>query len=211
MKVNKFLPIISLFLCLFTLSACGKKDNQDIDFTNDEESIEPISPYVDELSDAKIQISQSLDPNQEFKIDYQTRNPDGQGQAFFKVESIKEINSAGQKTPESGKKLVLAKIAVMGNQDNSGDPSTFNQIGDNPSPQFVLIDKNNNKTYVEDSYYSDGYTQANNLFELSKITMDHQKWIHTAIVFEIDSEQLVDLALRFVNPNGQLEFYDIND
>lgn len=211
MNTSKTLSIISLLFCLFLLSACGKKNNQDVSFSNDEEFIEEISPYTDELANSKIKISQSLDLNQEFKIDYQTRNPDGQGMASFKIKSIKEIPAAGTKTPEPNKKLILAEIAVMGDQNNRGDPSTFNQIGDNPSPQFVLVDKDNNKTYVEDSYYSDGYTQANDFFELSKITMDHQKWINTAIVFQIDSDQAIDAAFRFINPQGQPEFYDVKE
>ena len=211
MNTSKTLSIISLLLCLFLLSACGKKNNQDINFTNDEEFVEELPAYTDELANAKIKISQSLDLNQEFKLDYQTRDPDGQGRASFKITSISQIDTAGAKTPQPDKKLILAKIAVMGDQNNRGDPSTFNQIGGNPSPQFVLIDKANNKTYVEDSYYSDGYTQVNGLFELSKITMDHQKWISTAIVFHIDSDQPVNAAFRFINPNGQLEFYDIKE
>jgi len=211
MKTIKIFSIISLLLCSLVLSACGKKDQGDIGFTNDEELVEEFAPYTDQLANAKIQISQTFSLNQEFTVDYQSKDPDGTGQASFKARSIKEIDTAGQKTPDEGKKLILVEISVMGNKDNRGSPSTFNQVGDNPSPQFVLIDQDDNKTLVETTYYSDGYTQSEDLFELSKITLDHQKWVNTAIVFQIDTDQSPNLAFRFINPAGDPEFYDIEE
>ncbi len=206
----KTVTIISLLFSSILLGACGKKDSNNVSFTNDEEIVEDISAYTDQLADTKIKIDQNFSLNQEFTITYQTKDPDGSGRASFKARSIKQIDTAGQKTPDEGKKLILVEISVMGDENNKGSPSTFNQIGDNPSPQFVLIDKNKNKTLVETTYYSDGYTQSADLFELSKITMDHQKWVTTAIVFQIDADQTADLAFRFINPGGQPEFYDIN-
>jgi len=211
MKAIKIFSIISLLSCSLILSACGKKNQSDIDFTNDEELVEEFAPYTDQLADAKIQISKTFPLNQEFTVDYQSKDPDDTGHASFQARSIKEIATAGQKTPDEGKKLVLVEISVMGDENNQGSPSTFNQVGDNPSPQFVLIDQDNNKTLVETTYYSDGYTQSENLFELSKITMDHQKWVNTAIVFQIDANQQPNLAFRFINPGGHPEFYDIEE
>jgi len=211
MKTIKIFSIISLLFCSLVLSACGKNDTGDVSFTNDEEMVEEFAPYTDQLADAKIEISQTLTFNQEFTVDYQSQDPDGTGQASFQARSIKEIDTAGQKTPDEGKKLILVEISVMGNENNQGSPSTFNQVGDNPSPQFVLIDQDNNQTLVETTYYSDGHTQAKDLFELSKITMDHQKWVNTAIVFQIDADQSPDLAFRFINPAGDPEFYDIKE
>ena len=209
MKTTKIIFIISLLFCSLTLSACGKKDQSDVDFTNDEEMVEEFAPYTDQLADAKIKIDQTFTLNQEFIISYQIRDPDGTGRASFKARSIKEIDTAGQKTPDEGKKLIVVEVSVMGDETNKGSPSTFNQVGDNPSPQFVLIDLDKNQTFVETTYYSDGYTQSNDLFELSKITMDHQKWVNTAIVFQIDSDLEPKLAFRFINPGGNPEFYAI--
>lgn len=211
MKTIKIFSIISLLFCSLVLSACGKKNQADIGFTNDEELTEEFAPYTDQLADAKIETSQTIDLNQEFTVDYQTKDPDATGQASFQARSIKKIDTAGQKTPDEGKKLILVEISVMGDEDNQGNPSTFNQVGLNPSPQFVLIDKDNNKTLVETTYYSDGYTQSKDLFELSKITIDHQKWVNTAIVFQIDTDQSPNLAFRFINSAGVLEFYDIKE
>jgi len=180
-------------------------------FTNDEELVEEFAPYTDQLADAKIQVSQTFSLNQEFTVDYKSKDPDGTGHASFKARSVKEIDTAGQKTPDEDKKLILVEISVMGDENNQGDPSTFNQVGDNPSPQFVLIDRDKNKTLVETTYYSDGYTQSKDLFELSKITIDHQKWVNTAIVFQIYTDQQPNLAFRFINPEGNPEFYDIEE
>ena len=180
-------------------------------FTNDEELVEEFAPYTDQLADAKIQVSQTFSLNQEFTVDYKSKDPDSTGHASFKARSVKEIDTAGKKTPDENKKLILVEISVMGDENNQGDPSTFNQVGDNPSPQFVLIDRDNNKTFVETTYYSDGYTQSKDLFELTKITLDHQKWVNTAIVFQIDTDQQPNLAFRFINPAGDPEFYDIEE
>ncbi len=193
------------------MSACGKKDQSGVSFTDDEELVEEFAPYTDQLADAKIQISQTFPLNQEFTVDYKSKDPDATGQASFKARSIKGIDTAGQKTPDEGKKLILVEISVMGDEGNQGNPSTFNQVGNNPSPQFVLIDQDKNKTLVETTYYSDGYTQSKDLFELSKITIDHQKWVNTAIVFQIDTDQQPNLAFRFINPAGDPEFYDIEE
>jgi hypothetical protein len=199
--------IISLVLSSLLLSGCGKKPS--VEFTNDEEMIEEFSPYTDELADSQIKITKDVNLSQEFTVNYKTQNPTGQGEASFKAISFEAIDSAGVHTADEGKKLVLVKIAVIGNRTNQGNPSTFNQVGANPSPQFVLIDKDKNKTYVEETYFSDAYTQDNDLFELSKITIDQPTWLSTAIVFQIDANLEADLAFRFINPEGDLEFYDV--
>ena len=117
--------------------------------------------------------------------------------------------SVAGRTPNEGKKLVLAEISVKGNPKNQGNPSNFNQVGEHPSPQFVLVDPKASRNYVEETYYSDAYTVDKKLFELSKITLDHDQWVHTAIVFEVSQNLAPDLAFRFTNPEGKTEFYDI--
>jgi len=201
--------IISLVACSLFLSACGRKPA--VEFTNDENMTEEFLPYTDELADSKIKITKDIGLNEEFTLNYQTKDPDGQGEASFKALSFENLDSAGSRTADEGKKLVLVKISVIGNRTNQGSPSTFNQIGANPSPQFVLIDKDNNQTFVEETYYSDGYTQDQNLFELSKITTDQSSWLNTAIVFQVDANLEADLAFRFINPEGDLEFYDVTN
>lgn len=170
---------------------------------------ETVTPYIDKFAATPITITKTYKSNQEFKVAYKTANPDGQGIAEFKSRSVKEVTDVASRLPEEGKKLVLVEIGVKGKADNRGSPSTFNQIGDTPSPQFVLIDKSKNLSSVEETYYSDAYTNSKKLFELSKITLDHEQWVNTALVFQIDKNQSVDLAFRFINPSGQTEFYDI--
>ncbi len=194
------------------LSACGKQvgnAGKDISFSNDDEVAEEVSLYTDKFANSKVEFSQSYDLNKEFKVKYKTFDPNGEGYAEFKVKSVKEITSAGQKTPDEGKKLILAEISIKGKSTNKGQPSTFNQIGDYPSPQFVLVDTKKNLTDTETTYFSDGFTEANKLFELTKITMDHEQWVNTAIVFQIDKNIDPNLAFRFVNVDGNIEFYDI--
>jgi hypothetical protein len=207
MKLKNFgLTLTLIILPAFLLSACGKKTTPQ--FSNDSEAPE-FTPLNDTAANAAINIAQTYKINQEFKVKYKTYNPDGEGLAEFKARSIKEIDAAGTKTPGEGKKLVLVEISVKGNSKNKGTPSTFNQIGDYPSPQFVLLDKAKNHSEVETTYFSDGYTESKKLFELSKITLDHEQWVSTAIVFEIDKNITPDLALRFTNPEGKVEFYDL--
>lgn len=210
--MKKYFRLGLILLSSFLLSACkSSSSTKDVEFSHDEELVEEITPYVDELANHPTSISKQINLNQEFSVDFQTKNPDGLGKAYFKAKSIKTISAAGQKTPNENQKLILVEISVKGDPQNRGTPSTFNQVGSRPSPQFVLIDPDKNQTWVEETYYSDGYTQANNLFELSKITLDQSQWVHTAIVFQIDQNQQPNLAFRFINPQGQVEFYDIQE
>lgn len=190
------------------LSACGRSPSKTSDFSSDTDSgDQPI--YVDEYADAKINIIQTNKLNEEFKVTYKTYEPEGTGEAMFKARSLKEIAQAGENAPSEGKKLVLVEISVKGNAKNKGYPSTFNQVGDRPSPQFVLIDKAKNKSYVETTYFSDAYTTEKKLFELSKITLDHEKLINTALVFEIDKNLTPNLAFRYVDGEGKTVFYEL--
>lgn len=206
MKPTKFSPFLLLVIfSSFFLAACGPK--KEVKFSDD--SAETISPYVDKFANQKITITQTYAPNQEFKVSYKTFSPDGVGTAEFKAKSVKEVTEVDGRLPEEGKKLVLVEIAIRGNGKNKGNPTTFNQVGDTPSPQFVIIDPAKNFSEVETTYYSDAYTVSKKLFELSKITMDHEQWVNTALVFQIDKGLSPDLAFRFVNPEGKTEFYDI--
>lgn len=205
-------PILFVSLLLIsglTLFACGPKKNvSNLSFEEIDDSTP--TPYVDEFANQKINITGTYQLNQEFKVDFKTFNPNGTSTAEFKARSIKEISAAGKKTPPEGKKLILVEISVKGSKGNRGQPSTFNQVGDTPSPQFVLIDQKKNLTLVEETYYSDGYTEDQKLFELSKITLDHEQWVHTAIVFAVNSDQSPKLAFRFVGPDGKTNFYAID-
>lgn len=206
MKLIKTISILSLVMFSgLLLSACGKKP--EVKFSDD--SAEDVSPYVDKFASEKINITKTYVLNQEFKVQYKTFNPDGTGMAEFKARSMKEVADVDGRLPEEGKKLVLVEVTVKGNGKNKGSPSIFNQIGDTPSPQFVLIDQAKNYSEAETTYYSDAYTQLKKLFELSKITMDHETWINTAIVFQIDKTLAPRLAFRFVNSEGKTEFYDV--
>jgi len=210
MKATYFKSAAVIFCAVFLFSACDKKDSiNDVTFSDAENEVETISPYVDKLAGEKITITKTVPLNQEFEVIYKTYNPDDKGLALFKAKSMKEIPQAGAKTPEDGKKLILVEIAVRGNKANKGEPSGFNQIGDRPSPQFVMIDKNKNITEVETTYYSDGYTADKKLFELTKITLDQDQWVHTALVFQLNKDATPDLAFRFTSPDGKTTFYDI--
>ncbi len=188
-------------------SACGPQKPK-VSFSDDDQLAE-TTPYVDKFATEKINITKTVPLNQEFTVKYKYFQPDGVGSAQFKAKSIKEVKEVASRQPSEGKKLILVEIAIRGNAKNLGQPSNFNQIGDTPSPQFVIIDQAKNLSTVETTYFSESYTQSKNLFELSKITLDHEQWVNTAIVFEIDNSQEPSLALRFINPEGVTEFYAI--
>ena len=206
MKLRKSLTLMAIILISGTvLSSCGSKPAT----FSDDELISDITPYVDQNANQKIDLTKEIKLDQEFNIQYKTFQPDGIGTAEFKAISMKQIAKAGDNPPDDGKKLILVEISVRGKSTNKGLPSTFNQIGDYPSPQFVLIDKNKNYSEVETTYFSDSYTQENKLFELSKITLDQQQWVSTAIVFQIDKDLNPDLAFRFTDSSGKITFYDL--
>jgi hypothetical protein len=209
MHQKPLFPIVLMFASSLFFSSCGKQAAP-VSFS-DESAPEEPTPYISQLSQDTINISQTYNLNQEFKVAFVTYDPSGTGNATFKARSLKSVNEAGGAAAEEGKKLVLVEISVKGDKNNHGQPSGFNQIGQTPSPQFVLIDKNSNKTYAEETYYSDAYTKSKKLFELTGITLDHEQWVHTALVFQIDQGQTPDLALRFTNPSGQIEYYDIKE
>jgi len=190
------------------LGGCSPK-KEEISFEDDSQDV--FVEMVDEEKHEQITIAKEIKLNEEFSIEYKSFEPEGMGKAKFKAKSVKEIEDIDDIKATEGKKLVLVEIAVIGDAKNTGRPSTFNQIGEFPSPQFVMIDKEAKTSLGEDTYYSDSYTEFKKLFELSKITMDHSQWVNTALVFELDSAKEADLAFMFTNLNGQTEFYDIID
>ena len=208
MKNQKIILSLGIiFASTFLLSGCGKTTlgggSKNVSFSNDDQTVDQVTAYIDKFANEKVEFKQTYNLNQEFTAKYKTFDPNGEGTATVKAKSMKEVANAGLKTPDEGKKLILIEIAIRGKSTNKGAPSTFNQVGDTPSPQFVLVDKAKNKTDTETTYYSDGYTEANKLFELSKITMDHEEWVNTAIVFQIDKNVTPDLAFRFINLDGK--------
>lgn len=204
--------ILLLAIIAFSLSACGPITSvkKNVQFSSDDATVDQVTPYVDEFANKPVKITQTKKLNEEFSVSYKTFNPDGLGTATFKAKSIKDISSAGGLNPADGKKLILVEIAIRGNKNNKGMPSTFNQVGDQPSPQFVLVDRANNKSFVEETDYSGAYTDDKKLFALSKITIDAEQWVNTAIVFQIDKNLTPDLTLRFINPTSDTEFYAIS-
>lgn len=212
--MNKYFYPGLLITAALILTACGPTglaSKKVADFSNDDDnsSVPTPTPYIDKFTNAKVNVTQTQKVNQEFPVTYKTSNPDGTGKVIMKAKSFKSVDSVGGVSPDKGKKLYLLEIAVKGFSANKGEPSTFNQVGDTPSPQFVLVNKSQNKTFVEETYFSDAYTQANKLFELSKLTTDGDQWVNTAIVFQVDASESPTLAFRFINAQGQLEFYDI--
>jgi hypothetical protein len=207
----KALIILFCSVLLFGCSSKKTKTGEFTDFGNNDTQVEDISQYTDKLAKEKIEISKTVDQNQDFIVNFKTYEPDGVGKATFKAKSIKEIAEVDGRTAEDGKKLILIEIAVQGNTQNKGMPSTFNQIGEKPSPQFVLIDKAKNESFTETNYFSTAYTVFKKLFELDKITLDHDQWVNTALVFEIDKNLTPDLAFRFTNNLTKTEFYDIKE
>ena len=165
----KLLIILFSSLFLFGCTTKNATKTNEAKFSNDEEKVEELADYGDKLANEKIEIKETKTLNQDFPVIFKTFELDGTGNAIFKAKSIKEITEVDGRASEEGKKLVLVEIAVKGNSKNKGMPSTFNQIGDRPSPQFVLIDKASNKSFSETNYFSTSYTASKKLFELDKI------------------------------------------
>ncbi len=212
MNINlKLSSLAAVAAFTFILSGCGSPltSNKTAEFSNDDQSVDQITPYIDSLSDADIKITETKNIGQEFTIQYKTYNPDGVGKATFQAKSFNEISQAGDLTPQEGKKLYALELSVKGYKENKGSPSTFNQIGDTPSPQFVIVDKNSRKTFVEETDYSESYIAVKKFYALDKLTLDGEQTVTTAIVFEIDKNLTPDLAFRFVNSQSNTEFYDI--
>jgi len=205
---KRLTKLITVLICFLLLGACGAK-KEEVSFEDDTQDV--FIEMVDEEIHDEMIFTKELKLNEEFSVEYKTYEPEGVGKAKFKAKSIKEIEDIDGVKASEGKKLVLVEIAVIGDAKNTGRPSTFNQIGDYPSPQFVMIDKAAKTSLVEDTYYSDTYTEFKNLFELSKITMDHGQWVNTALVFELNSDKETDLAFMFTNLEGKTEFYDITN
>jgi hypothetical protein len=210
------LSFLIVFVSSFFLYSCKNQkidqvqnDNQE-DNPVVEEDFSEFNTYTDKLAKVDINITQTKKFNEEFKVNYKTYEPEGVGEADFKAKSIKKLASIDDRVAQEGYKLVLAEISIKGNSQNVGRPFTFNQIGDYPSPQFVLIDAKNNLSQIETTYFSDIYTSKNNMYELSKISMDSPDWVHTAVIFEVKQDFPEQLALRFTNPKGETEFYEIN-
>jgi len=205
---KRIIKLTTVAVCFLILGACGAK-KEEVSFEDDTQDV--FIEMVDEQKHEEMSMTKELKLDEEFSVEYKTYEPEGIGKAKFKAKSIKQVEDIDGVKASEGKKLVLVEIAVVGDAKNTGRPSTFNQIGDYPSPQFVMVDKTAKTSLVEDTYYSDTYTESKKLFELSKITMDHNQWVNTALVFELNSDKEIDLALMFTNLEDKTEFYDIAD
>lgn len=205
---KRITKLITVAVCFLVLGACGVK-KEEVSFEDDTQDV--FVELVDEEKHEEMNMTKELKLDEEFSVEFKTFEPDGIGKAKFRAKSVKEVSDIDGVKATEGKKLVLVEIAVVGDAKNKGRPSTFNQIGDFPSPQFVMVDKTAKTSLVEDTYYSDTYTESKKLFELSKITMDHGQWVNTALVFELNNDKEVDLAFMFTNLEGKTEFYDITD
>lgn len=205
---KRIAKLTTLVVCFLVLGACGAK-KEDVSFEDDTQEV--FIEMVDEQKHEEMSMTKEIKLDEEFSIEYKTYEPEGIGKAKFKAKSVREVSDIDGVKATEGKKLVLVEIAVVGDAKNTGRPSTFNQIGDYPSPQFVMVDKTAKSSLVEDTYYSDTYTESKKLFELSKITMDHGTWVNTALVFELNNDKEADLAFMFTNLEGKTEFYDITD
>lgn len=209
MKTNPLFPVLALIIMSGALlSACGVKSGPSTGEL--QEAQQPAeSAYTDALASSQINFSQTYNQNQEFKFDFKTYDPDGQATGAAKVNSFKPIDKIDDIAADEGKSLFVLNLSIKGSKTNKGMPSTFNQIGDHPSPQFVIVDPTTNQSIVEETYFSDAYTQWKKLYSLSEITTDQEQWVTTAIVFQIDKGMEPHLAFRFTNLQGETEFYDI--
>ena len=154
-----------LILTSLILVGCGSKttgllDNSKkvVDFSSDDTTVAQVTPIVMTLPQSDIQYTFTKKINEEFKIEYKTSKPDGVGQAQFKVKTFAPIQVAGDQKPAEGKRLYLAEIAVRGYASNKGQPALFNQLGEYPSPQFVIAQVDKRTSIPETTYFSDAYT-----------------------------------------------------
>ncbi len=206
MKLQKIIP--ALLLSALVLSACAKPAKKVVKFSDDSDPKAAFPTLVDTAAKEAINISKDYKFNQSAVIVYKS-SVGATGVVEYKAKKITEITKAGDLTPGEGKKLVLLEFSYKGSDKNKGKPSVINEIGDTPAPQFVMLNRANNTSEVEATEYSDAYAQSKKLFELYKLTLDNNKVVDTALVFEIDKSQSPDLAIRFTNKDGKIEFYAI--
>ncbi len=205
MTKTQVLTISTLILFSLTLSACGKATPK-AKFSSDSD-IQAFPTLSDTAAKVKINSTKQFKLNQAVPVVYKTT--EGQGTVEYKAKKMTEVASIDGRLPEDGKKLVLLEFSYKGSAKNKGQPSTVNQIGDTPAPQFVLVDKNKNESFVEETVYSDAYAASKKLFELYKLTLDNEKVVDTALVFQVDKALPLNLAVRFTNLEGKTEFYDV--
>lgn len=205
MQTIKILPI--LLIPLFFLSACSPfaKQKKPVQFSNDDS--QPFPTLVDSAAKEEINTTKEFKMNQTAIVTYKTTNPDGVGTVEYKAKKLTEVAKVGDLVPEDGKKLLVLDFTYKGSSKNKGQPTIINQIGQTPAPQFVLLDRQNKTSIVETTEFSDANAASKKLFELYKLTLDNDKQVDTALVFEVDKNMSPELAIRFTNSEGKTEFY----
>lgn len=204
MQHKLFFPVI---ISILFLSSCGisTSKKKTLQFSNDDTL--PFPTLVDTSAKENINVTKEIKMNQTSIVTYKTSSPDGFGTIEYNPKKLTEIAKAGELTPADGQKLLLLDFTYKGSAKNKGQPSIINQIGDTPAPQFVLLDRKNNTSIVETTEYSDANASAKKLFELYKLTLDNDKPVSTALVFQVEKSLNPELAIRFTNPEGKTEFY----
>lgn len=195
-------------MSVLVLSACAAPAKKPVKFSDDSDTKAAFPTLVDTSANQPITISKEFKLAQTIPVVYKATIGET-GIVEYKAKKLTEISKAGELTPADGKKLVLLEFSYKGSDKNKGKPSVINEIGDTPAPQFVLLNRSANSSEVEATEYSDAYAQSKKLFELYKLTLDNNKVVDTALVFEIDKSQTPDLAIRFTGKDGKIEFYAI--
>ncbi len=206
MKLQKIIPV--LLFTVLVLSACTKPGKKVVKFSDDTDSKAAFPTLVDTAAKEAISIAKDFKFNQSATVVYKS-TVGNTGIVEYKAKRMTEISKAGELNPSEGKKLVLLEFSYKGSDKNKGKPSVINEIGDTPAPQFVMINRANNTSDVEATEFSDANAQSKKLFELYKLTLDNNKVVDTALVFEIDKSQTPDLAIRFTDKDGKIQFYAI--
>jgi len=109
------------------------------------------------------------------------------GKATYKILESKTMDAIGIWEAKKGKKIFVVYLEIKGDKGNFGQPSSFDQTGSDPSPQFILVDQDGKK-YPEQTAESNSAARSSGGKSLMTIKTPSDTWQKTAVAFTVDED-----------------------
>jgi hypothetical protein len=163
------------------------------------------------------QVKNWKNQNEEFTVSFQAREygvyPEikrtGTSQASYKITGEATKEKIGIWEPKVGEEFLVVYFEVKGDAANFGQPSSLDQTGSDPSPQFYLVDKSGKKYSLQTAEAgSEAFSMK--IKSLMTISANTTEWTKSDVVFTVPKGvKEPTLLLQVKTGDKQYEYYGV--